>query len=115
MRTRILIPFMMALAVPANAEIYMGIGPECSLGDVRVKFPHAKFNKMTPAWAKEEECVYQVTGEGISGVIFVLFRDSRVIIRNSIIKAKQASNNQIDPKRLAIFEEMIKGTEDSAT
>jgi len=65
------------LGVEAYAELYQGIGPLDTLGDLKKKFPNATFTKINPAWAQEHDVMYKIKGSGISGTIIVKFYDSR--------------------------------------
>jgi hypothetical protein len=66
-------------AYPASlrAEIYMGIRPFDTLGDVKNLFPNATFRDLKPAWATPENRLVGIKGAGISGEIIVLFYDPR--------------------------------------
>jgi hypothetical protein len=66
-----------SLGVEAYAELYQGIGPLDTLADLKKKYPNATFTKTNPAWAKETDVMYRITGQGISGTIIVKFYDSR--------------------------------------
>lgn len=65
----------------AYAEIYLNIRPFDSLGDVRNKFPGGVFEKIVPAWAKERDVLFKITGEGLSGSIIIKFYDWRPLSR----------------------------------
>src|SRR3989337_1644867 len=70
---------ILLLLIPSSgsAEIYQGILPKDTLGDVKARFPHAQFTKITPAWAQPKDFLYSITGEGLSGTIIVKFDDGR--------------------------------------
>ena len=74
----------------SSAEIYLGITPFKTLGDVQNMFPGAEFTKLNPAWAKEDDAMYSVTGEGIEGKIIIMFHDTRPLNRDYM---KQATDN----------------------
>lgn len=61
----------------AQAETYKGISPLDSLSDLKAKFPGATFKREHPAWAQENDVMYSITGEGMSGTIVVNFYDDR--------------------------------------
>ena len=65
------------VAAGSSAEIYRGMGPDSTLGDVKKKFPGAVFKKENPAWARERDAIYTVTGKGIEGTIVIKFDDFR--------------------------------------
>jgi hypothetical protein len=61
----------------SSGEIYRGIAPLKTLGEVNKMFPGATFKKLNPAWAKEDDAMYSVTGAGIEGIIIIMFHDTR--------------------------------------
>ena len=38
-------------------------------------FPNAEFKKINPAWAKEEDQLYEISGTGLSGIIIIKLTD----------------------------------------
>ena len=80
--------------MPGNSfsEIYQGIGPIDTLGEVKSKFPNAKFTKLNPAWAQETDALYQITGSGMSGIIIINFFDGRSLWASTL----KDSNNTND-------------------
>ena len=71
-----------SIVAESSAEIYLGITPFKALGDVKKMFPGAEFKKLNPAWAKEDDAMYSVTGEGIEGKIIIMFHDTRPLNRD---------------------------------
>lgn len=69
----------LVVAQPAalRAEIYMGIRPFDTLGDIKKLFPGATLEDLKPAWAKPADRLVNISGSGISGDITVLFFDPR--------------------------------------
>lgn len=65
----------------ADAEIYLGITPYSTLGDLKEKFPAATFERAQPAWAQEDQVMYRMSGTGIPGRIVVMFNDVRPSFR----------------------------------
>ena len=65
------------IVAESSAEIYLGIRPLMTFGEVKQLFPGATYEMMFPAWAKKEDVMYSVTGAGISGQIIVKFSDGR--------------------------------------
>jgi hypothetical protein len=61
----------------AHAEIYQGIGPLDTMADLKAKYPHATFEQLHPAWAQEQDVMYKITGQGLSGLIIIKFVDHR--------------------------------------
>lgn len=74
----ILVTAFIITASVANGEIYNGIGPLFKLSDLRNKFPTADFKDEKPAWAQEEDVMYSITGNGLSGVIVVKLTNSKL-------------------------------------
>ncbi len=68
---------LLFIALPVSAEIYMGILPNSTLGDVKARFPHADYRKIKPAWAQASDAVYEISGVGLSGTIIINFYDAR--------------------------------------
>ena len=64
-----------------RGEVYMGINYSDSLGQVRKLFPTAKITNAKPAWAKPEDALYSISGEGIAGTIVVKFNDTRPLFK----------------------------------
>jgi hypothetical protein len=62
----------------ANGEIYSGIGPLFKLADLKNHFPAANFTEEKPAWAQEEDVMYSITGQGITGVIVVKLTNTKI-------------------------------------
>jgi len=93
------------LGVEAYAELYQGIGPLDTLGDLKKKFPNATFTKMNPAWAQEYDVMHKIQGSGISGTIVVKFYDGRPNWRK---RAQEAT----DEKYKALCERMANQPDD---
>ncbi len=107
---RIFVCFMLALfSSLANAEIYHGIEPFFSLGEVKSLFPTATVKKLEPAWAQPEDALYQFTGKGINGSIVVYFMDFRP-------KFKKDLEQNTDPENFAVLQKLSQESdEDSLT
>lgn len=71
----------------AEAEIYQGIGPLDTMADLKMKYPHATFEQLHPAWAQEQDVMYSITGHGLSGLIIVKFVDHRPEYRRRSLAA----------------------------
>lgn len=84
--------FLVCVVSGSSAEIYQGIVPYSSLGDVKKLFPKARFKKMDPAWAQERDAMYTVTGKGIAGTIVIKFNDYRPVFRKRL---EEASDNDV--------------------
>ncbi len=69
--------FILFVPQQGYSEIYQGIMPLDTLGDIKAKFPNATFEKKDPAWAAESDALYFITGEGLTGLIVVKFTDER--------------------------------------
>lgn len=87
------------------AEIYQGIRPGMSVGNVKKLFPGATFKKVLPAWMKGSNAMYSITGLGISGTIVVSFVDIRPGIRKFI---------EEDPSNRKILQKMVEGSDDDS-
>jgi hypothetical protein len=68
---------MLCISAAASAETYHKIGPLDTLGDVKQRFPGAELERLTPAWAQEDDALFRISGPGLSGTIVVKFFDSR--------------------------------------
>lgn len=79
--------WMFGFSTSVYAETYRGIGPLDTLSDLKEKFPTAKFSKQNPAWALETDVLYQISGEGMSGIIVVKFDDDRPYIQQLLTRA----------------------------
>jgi hypothetical protein len=66
----------------ARAEIYGGIGAQDTLGDIKQRFPAAKFERLKPPWAPTWDVLYSITGPGLAGEIVVNFFDLRTDNKN---------------------------------
>lgn len=83
----------------SHAEIYQGIRPESTLGDIKRLFPNANFSKVKAAWVTEEDGFYSMTGEGLSGKIYLAFSDRRPFQRERIAAfAQRLAEAQQDPQ-----------------
>jgi len=89
----------LAFAGIAQAAIYRDIGPLDTLGDTKKRFPSAKFEKLAPAWAQEDDIMYKITGFGLSGTIVVKFHDERPRWR----KQAEETTDQDTKKMFAAF------------
>lgn len=77
MRISCLLFFLVFTFSPSilSAEIYRGITPFTNLADLRKMFSNAEFKKINPAWAKEEDQLYEISGTGLSGKIIIKLTD----------------------------------------
>ena len=101
--------FLLCLLVASStsySEIYQGIGPIDTLGEVKSKFPNAVFTKINPAWAQETDALYQISGTGMSGTIVINFFDARPLWDTSL----RNSNNSDDLNGL---KELANGSDDT--
>lgn len=92
----------------AYAELYQGIGPFSTLGDLKAKYPGATFTKEYPAWAKEDDVMYSITGRGMSGTIIVKFSDQRPFFRKLLETAEDENSRQF-------YQKLAYRTEDSVS
>lgn len=125
----------------AYAEIYQDIRPFDTLGDLKAKFPHAEFEKKYPAWAKDTDAMYSITGAGLSGTITVKFDDIRPFNKKRLnfliaekerreslenqenIKANKNNYNLLDPQtysqseletEIELFQTIVNETDETA-
>lgn len=82
MNIRAYILLLLTLPSITVAETYKNIGPLDSLGDVKEKFPNAKYEIINAGWITQSDALYKITGEGMSGTIVVKFDDSRPGFKN---------------------------------
>lgn len=68
----------------SHAEIYQGIKPDATLGDIRKIFPNANISKVKAAWVTDADGFYSMNGAGLSGQIFLAFSDPRPSYRERI-------------------------------
>lgn len=94
-RACILCSLIMIVALAASAEIYGGIGPLDTLGNVKTKYPGATYERLKPAWGQPEDALYAVKGQGISGSIVINFYDSRPIFRQLLATATSAEDKKM--------------------
>jgi len=96
-----------SIIAESSAEIYLGIPPFKALGDVKKMFPGAEFKKLNPAWAKEDDAMYSVTGEGIEGKIIIMFHDTRPLNRDYM-------NQETDDTMKRLFKEYSERSDDDS-
>jgi hypothetical protein len=96
-----------SIVAVSSAEIYLGITPFKALGDVKNMFPGAEFKKLNPAWAKEDDAMYSVTGEGIAGKIIIMFHDTRPLNREYM-------NQETDDTMRRVFKEYSERSDDDS-
>lgn len=70
-------------------------------------FPGAEFKKLNPAWAKEDDAMYSVTGEGIEGKIIIMFHDTRPLNRDYM-------NQETDDTMRRVFKEYSEQSDDDS-
>jgi len=96
-----------SIVAESSAEIYLGIPPFKALGDVKKMFPGAEFKKLNPAWAKEDDAMYSITGEGIEGKIIIMFHDTRPLNRDYM-------NQETDDTMKRLFKEYSERSDDDS-
>lgn len=92
------------------AETYRDIGSMDTLGELKKKFPTANISKQNPAWAQKTDALYQISGEGMSGVIVVKFYDKRPYLQELLMRA----GDSLDPSVKEKTENLINQTEEEA-
>jgi hypothetical protein len=91
----------------AVAEVYQGIGPLDTLADLRKKWPGANFERVTPAWAQEDDVLFNITGKGLSGLTIVVFTDRNVWARRGAVRAQSDESRELLEKMAQRGEEGI--------
>lgn len=90
-----IILFLLTVFVPQlHAEIYGGIMPLDTLGDIKNRYPNAKVEKMEPAWAQDTDALYMFAGVGIVGVIVVKFNDIRPTLEKIAEENPKSSDSE---------------------
>ena len=87
--------FLIVLSMNVRAEIYLGIEPDYTLGDVQKRFPNAQIKVVNAAWVQENEAFYSVSGAGFSGLLYIAFHDPRVFQREMAAMAKEKGNIEL--------------------
>ena len=87
--------FILCVSTQAFAEIYQGIKPYSTLGEIKAKFSNATFSKITPASAQKYDVIYSVTGTGIDGEIFIKFHDLRPFWKEQSDQASDAATREL--------------------
>jgi hypothetical protein len=83
MKTIALFFILIIIARGTSGEVYKGIMPSFVLNDVKKLFPNATFEKMNPAWAKENDALYKVLGPGLSGTIVIKLTSYKETFKSS--------------------------------
>ena len=86
---RLVILFIFFICAASHAEIYQGIRPDSSLGDVKRMFPNALITKVNAAWVTESDGFYVMTGNGLAGQIYLAFSDHRPRYRERVSRLEQ--------------------------
>ena len=66
-------------SVLANAEILHDVFPFESLKQIKSTYPKASFTALSPAWLKENQAFYSMSGSGFPGTLMLIFDDSRTL------------------------------------
>lgn len=103
----LLIKLILLFPLALQAEIYQNILPTDTLGEIKSKFPHATFEKLSPAWAQSTDVMYTLTGHGISGTIIINFFDSRAEYQKQYETATEDTQKKV-------LETLIEKSEDEA-
>ena len=87
-------------SIEGIAEIYNDIRPYDTRADVQKKFPGAKFELLHPAWAKNSDLLYSISGNGLPGTIVVKFTDG-IEADKEYFQDQQAKANDACDQELA--------------
>jgi hypothetical protein len=79
-----------------HAEIFQNINYMETLGQIKTKFPNAKYEKVYPAWLEKYNSLISIEGPGLGVVITIVFFDQRIIIRDEIDKQNLSQNDITD-------------------
>lgn len=77
-------------SLPSKAEIFLGINPQSTLGEIKKKFPNASFTPINAAWVTENDGFYEMKGNGIAGSYRLLFGDMRPSHKKQLVEAEKA-------------------------
>ncbi len=69
----IVMAVVMAIAVPAQAEPFLGLEPLESLASVRQRFPNARLDPERPPWLKPNQYYCMLDADGADGLVALLF------------------------------------------
>jgi hypothetical protein len=75
---------MLLVSSSVRAEIFQGILPYSTLGEIKELFPKASFSKVNAAWVTEDQGFYKMEGSGFSGILFLAFTDYRPLFRGLV-------------------------------
>lgn len=93
----------------AKAETYLDIMPSDNLGIIKAKFPNAKFEKLNPAWAKENEALYQFQGSGLSGTIILkLNSDKSLYLSEARVMDSILIADSLDQPDTSLWSDLMK-------
>lgn len=71
--------------IQSNAEILHGVRPMDTLGDVKLRYPNAKFEKINAAWVTEMQAFISMSGQGFPGTLRIVFLDPRPTARKDLL------------------------------
>lgn len=66
-----------SMAACASAEVFFDLKYHATLRDVKLIYPNARYEKLTPAWLTPDEAFYQISGSGLPAKVYVAFEDLR--------------------------------------
>ena len=91
---RLLIFFLaLTASVSVHAEMYLGIAPLETLGEIKARFPRATFTRTSPGWAQKTDVMFQIRGDGMSGLIVVKLSDMRPAYKELLDKNPDTPND----------------------
>lgn len=107
-RCFVVLIFIFGLSVNSFAELFMNFQPYESLSEIKAKYPNATFTKINPAWAKENDIMFSLTGEGLGGKIVLQLFDDREFFQELCeppdVKQKDICVNRFnDPENMYIL------------
>ncbi len=113
---RTLVTLVLFLCVVAQAEILHDIQPLDTLGEIKKKYPNAKFVRVKAAWVTEEQDFFSMSGQGFPGTLYLAFSDYRPSYRRMLAKERA----ELDPtdddakRKVEIFQAVINEPDDEA-
>lgn len=83
--------------------VFLGIEPRLTLGEIKQKFPYAKFERIEAAWVTENDAFFRMTGKGIDGAVMLAFDDPR---------PRYEREAQREPPNADVARSIAKGSDD---
>jgi len=108
--SKLLLVLVLCLSSQALAEIYQGIKPYSTLGEIKAKFPNATFSKITPSSAQKYDVMYSVTGTGVDGDIVIKFYDLRSFWKEQSDEANDQTTKEMYSRLAQLSDDSVSVT-----